>query len=357
MIPTYEQILREAQARAYRSRRILVSPFDIQQARHNLLLRLNYASAVNINLSARPVSKPKWPNGPNCRYCLRTRPATKFSNSSHLIPEFLGNRHLLAFDECDNCNQSFSENLEGDLDRLTRPIRAFLGIKKKRKKGGRRSPKFESKGKATQLWRMTDPHRYVILDRADARIIERDEENKRYTFRLPAEPFSWIEVYRALAKIGFGILPPEELPRYDHVRQWIIQKKARVEGLTGVFAMGKIAATFREAMHPAVRLWHLKRSGMPCPRFVVELVLPHLAFVFPMPAIPGELARVGGEVLLPVPDLTEQPGWTFPDWAHFDMRDAGLEKGFVLTATMTYETDEPIDNDEFRAATGVSWPA
>ncbi|WP_165073089.1 hypothetical protein [Paludisphaera rhizosphaerae] len=235
---------------------------------------------------------------------------------------------------------------------MTLPMRSFLGIR-----GKQGSPKFKSKDKATQIWFNRGKGCFVILDKAGSGNVQRDEELGKHSYHLRAEPFKWLEVYRALVKIGFSILPPGELFRYGHVRRWLIEKQATMEGIIGGFAMGNIATSFTAARHPTIRLWHQRRSGIPCPRFVVELVLPHLSFVFPMPPVPGELTRIGKEVILPVPDLTEQAGWSFPNWIHINMRDTGLEKEFVFTAEMTNESGEVIDNDEFKASTGVSLPA
>lgn len=43
-----------------------------------------------------------------CRFCGRDATQTTFRNEAHLIPAFLGNRYLLFYNECDNCNKIVS---------------------------------------------------------------------------------------------------------------------------------------------------------------------------------------------------------------------------------------------------------
>ena len=352
MLPTPQQVHFEARDRAFRCRRMLVRPEDIQQAVHSLVLKLNYDLVTEIDLSKRARVRLGTSTTQRCRYCLRSRPETKFSHESHTIPECLGGHQLISDDECDRCNQIFSERFEVHLDRMTRPMRAFLGIKGKRK-----PPKFETKDKATQLRFLPDERRYVVLDRPDSKIVKIDEVNKRYTLRLPCEPFSRLEVYRALAKIGFAILPPEELPIYEHVRQWLSGIAATPGGLSIAYAVGNFAFNLSTARRPAIRLWRRKWRGIPCPRFVVDLVLPRLAFTFPMPPFRGEVGRTNTQFVLPVPDLSEQPGWGLTEWSGFDLRKSELETEFVFTAVMTYETTEAISTEELLRNSGLSLPA
>ena len=69
-----------------------------------------------------------------CAFCLKSDPYVSFENRPHVIPEFLGNKHLLHYDECDQCNSEFGNTIERELSEYLRPRRVFSKIKGKKRK-------------------------------------------------------------------------------------------------------------------------------------------------------------------------------------------------------------------------------
>lgn len=49
-----------------------------------------------------------------CKYCGKDKENTSFRNDSHIIPRSLGNSKYIDAEECDNCNQKFSLEIEND---------------------------------------------------------------------------------------------------------------------------------------------------------------------------------------------------------------------------------------------------
>lgn len=49
-----------------------------------------------------------------CRFCGKTKGETTFKKVAHAIPELIGNKVLISFEECDECNKIFSK-LENEL--------------------------------------------------------------------------------------------------------------------------------------------------------------------------------------------------------------------------------------------------
>lgn len=49
-----------------------------------------------------------------CKYCGKDKQNTTFRNDSHIIPHSLGNNKYIDAEECDNCNQKFSLEIEND---------------------------------------------------------------------------------------------------------------------------------------------------------------------------------------------------------------------------------------------------
>src|SRR5262245_50962591 len=60
-----------------------------------------------------------------CRMCpLEAKPGT-FKKKAHVIPQGLGNRALITWEECDICNGGLGSNLEDDLLKYMALIRAI----------------------------------------------------------------------------------------------------------------------------------------------------------------------------------------------------------------------------------------
>jgi hypothetical protein len=51
-----------------------------------------------------------------------------FRTIAHALPEFIGNKSLIAYDECDGCNEFFSETIEDSLAKMLFPLRTLLLI-------------------------------------------------------------------------------------------------------------------------------------------------------------------------------------------------------------------------------------
>jgi len=50
-----------------------------------------------------------------CRFCGRDETMATFRSDAHIIPAAFGNRSLLSYEECDDCNQQIGSRLEDDL--------------------------------------------------------------------------------------------------------------------------------------------------------------------------------------------------------------------------------------------------
>lgn len=66
-----------------------------------------------------------------CRFCGRSMPDVEFKQKSHAISESLGNKNLICWEECDDCNHRFGKTIEHDIaDRFRFDI-ILRGIKGK----------------------------------------------------------------------------------------------------------------------------------------------------------------------------------------------------------------------------------
>jgi hypothetical protein len=66
-----------------------------------------------------------------CRFCGKNEEQTTFKRKAHAISEGLGNKKVFLFDECDECNDKFSVEIEPDLINYFSIFRTFYDVKGK----------------------------------------------------------------------------------------------------------------------------------------------------------------------------------------------------------------------------------
>ena len=139
--------------------------------------------------------------------------AVTFETFAHLIPEQLGNRKQGFDAECDTCNQRHG-TYESDLGTYTLPLRASLGIKKK--KAGYPTYKLVGDDGETDLRIGRSGDRIRVVAREESGTATLDQEAKRMTLRMTRGPFRPLHVYKSLAKVAVALMEPDEIEDYRH---------------------------------------------------------------------------------------------------------------------------------------------
>lgn len=150
-----------------------------------------------------------------CRFCAPRRGAT-FHNVAHTIAEGLGNKAITSNDECDQCNELFSCYD----DALCQSVGLLLTVSGVRGKTGGVRQTGRSQGSHNFQFAPNDDGDRVTID------LLNDKNNismptgvefafdhvglSELTIPSPAEKFRPRLAYKALAKIGFSILPSAE---------------------------------------------------------------------------------------------------------------------------------------------------
>src|SRR5665213_3197639 len=128
MLPTEQQIRRAAHARWVQGG--CEDGFALDDwiaAEQDLVLVMNYEQIAHHFLDEEQKQYIGSKANRKCRYCGAVPPAP-FRTVSHALPEFIGNKSLIAHDECDGCNKFFSETVEDSLGKLLSPLRTLLLI-------------------------------------------------------------------------------------------------------------------------------------------------------------------------------------------------------------------------------------
>jgi hypothetical protein len=128
----------------------------------------------------------KLPRKRTCRFCGKSYPETQFSNYSHLLPQFVGNRNLYSDFECDTCNELFSV-VENDLAEFLGLSRSILGLAEEKK-----AARFTARTLFTKS-RSFIGHNLLIIAPDDVEI-----SDNRTTIRYIKNSFLPANVYKAL---------------------------------------------------------------------------------------------------------------------------------------------------------------
>lgn len=145
----------------------------------------------------------------NCRFCRKSMPETTFNSKAHAISEALGNKSIVLFEECDNCNSKFSKSIESDIVTYLSIFRTVYNIK-----GKSGSKKFKGKN-----FKLTNDEKVLIeLTKGNTPDINKSSH------KLKLESGHSIvhqNIYKALCKFYISTIPSSELTKFTKTIEWI----------------------------------------------------------------------------------------------------------------------------------------
>lgn len=155
-----------------------------------------------------------------CRYCGTANPRA-FRKIAHTFPEALGNRWVRSLDECDVCNDTFSRYE----DALVACVGPFLTVGGVRGKHNHVRQTGRSAGQSVLRHHDDDGQRRVssfVKGLTAQFLYEPLSGDVGLRVPLAEERFRPRLAYKALVKMGFALLPPEEIPNYQQLREWLL---------------------------------------------------------------------------------------------------------------------------------------
>lgn len=146
--------------------------------------------------------------GDACRFCGRNGSEVAFKNNAHVLPQLLGNRFLLSYYECDDCNTLFGK-YEDDLAKFLAPMRTLSGIK-----GKRGIPEFYDYEGKLRIKNNAKNELKINVDHLphDDIIEGKDFET---VFQANRQPFKEINVYKSIVKIGLTIIKSKDVSNFE----------------------------------------------------------------------------------------------------------------------------------------------
>jgi len=144
-----------------------------------------------------------------CRFCSRSMPEVTFNKKAHAISEGIGNKTLMIYDECDTCNNRFSETIEPDLIEYFSLYRTIYGIKAK---GGKKKIKginFDLENDGQIQIRMRQ-------------FSDRPPTGDKYKIPLHfKEKVCFQNIYRTFVKFFLSLVDENELQYFAKTIQWV----------------------------------------------------------------------------------------------------------------------------------------
>lgn len=209
-------------------------------------------------------------NNRKCRFCGKKNDETTFKNKAHAISEGLGNKKVFLFDECDECNERFSIEIEPDLINYFSIFRTFYEIKGK---GGNKKIKgknFEiSKGKNVEIKFQSIKSRPNI-----------DKDPNKYNLKLELQDkINLQDIYRGLAKFCISVMDESEVAKFYKTITWI-NKDFKVEKLPQI---GELISYQHFTTEPKLFLYIRKNNNKKIPYMVGEFHLTCKLLTFIMP--------------------------------------------------------------------------
>ena len=144
-----------------------------------------------------------------CRFCKRTSPEVTFTMEAHVIPQFMGNKHLLSHFECDDCNQRFSQ-YEDSFANFIGARRTVLQIPGQ---GKNKVPKFKDMNTGFEITLGPQSLQVGFIDENNE--VEIDEEKKKLIIKTVKPAYTPIHIPKVILKIAISMLKESDLPAYD----------------------------------------------------------------------------------------------------------------------------------------------
>lgn len=226
-----------------------------------------------------------------CRFCGKDSSQTTFKKIAHAFPEFLGNKTLIAYDECDECNEYFSETVEDSFGKYLAPFRTVLMIN-----GKNGAPTYKSNDERVRIGKnkkavqeisaknsITPPDNKSLLCKLpiDDYSIVTVPKNNEVHFSLKRQKYIKQNVLKCLHKMALSALPESELEYFKDTISWIRGKNSSFDEHVN-FQAHPCIYTFvpgpRPYQHIEYRIYKSKELSSPISPYLFVMFFENIGF-------------------------------------------------------------------------------
>lgn len=210
-----------------------------------------------------------------CSLCDATPGTKKFKTEAHVLPESLGSRWLITYDECDDCNGRFGRELENELAAMLSPERVLA-----------RTPTKRGPSAKLKIWDQASSIGGQGRDEPLLLEIREGEESVKvdilgdHAMALNAKtvPFRPISAIKSLARTAWHLLPPDLQAEHESMRQWI---KGQIDVLPTVY--WRFFMPGLGMRHTTFAVWQRADCANALPPLVLALAFGNYAIVWAAP--------------------------------------------------------------------------
>ncbi|OSZ77218.1 hypothetical protein CAP36_12450 [Chitinophagaceae bacterium IBVUCB2] len=239
-----------------------------------------------------------------CRFCKATYSKDeKFKSKAHLVPDLLGNDHLLSDFECDKCNNLFGKIYENDLANFLGVSRAmFIG------NAWKGSLKFKSPDKTFIVMKDKETPADIPKLRLESHEEENDHftldaENKKITFHTIRHSYNPHHVYKAFLKIGLSILPQTDVKEYSIALAMLLSEKKNEEPDNPMYKMNMYVHPGPAFPCPLVLFFEKKNKMQPVPMHIVCIMFHNHTYQLVLPLNKQDKWMYDGKTTITVPNM------------------------------------------------------
>jgi hypothetical protein len=339
MFPTQAMVALATTERLRRLGRLIATKEDEAEAARDLILHLNYDHLLHLELAG---PKKQWLGSRDprkCRYCLKTHPDCTFKLVAHAIPECIGNRRLIALDECDACNERFSQSFEHHFDSFTRPLRTALAIP-----GKSGVPAYKSHDGRARMTHNPQDNSFTVDEIDGHTILSENERGHTLAMTLRTDPHIPLEVYRCLTKMAFAVLPGDELQHFELTRRWLIQPLRSPRLASIAFSYTACLPASLPAI--LISLWRRRTDAAPFPHMLAMMGFSRCVLMYALPLCARDGHLNPGRYLVPTFDLARNPAFPAAHWDTIELRSTTPRMSAEHIITTTYDSVREINDEE-----------
>lgn len=270
-----------------------------------------------------------------CRYCGEKNPVVTFKQKAHAIPEFTGNKSLIAYDECDKCNELFSRVIEDHFAN-------YLGLERTLSQihGKKGVPIYKGKNGKSRI--SIEERELKIVADEDDKICDLNLNAKTVEFTGYRQPYVPAAIFKCIVKMAIAIAPQEILSEFDHLSKWIRESEHKYATFPYKPLVALMQFTSGPMPYTGVSLFLLKRKpeidDVPYLQFVVTFGNRMYQIVIPMPEQDKKLINVPIQLhLFPIP-FSDQNEHGKTSFSELDLNGYELIKNEPHTMSMVFES-------------------
>lgn len=204
-----------------------------------------------------------------CRFCGRSIPEVKFEKVAHVVPESIGgNKNLICYEECDECNANFGKGVERNLCEWFDFRRSTHQVKKK--SGG--VPKAYGRNYVVENNRTS-----IFLEKGAGKNIK----------LIGSGTITLQGIYRALCKIVIDLIDKEYLEQLKTTIEWIRFGKPKSSHYPQIAQMCGLP----EVKEPMIYIF-TRKDGLDtdnAPLHICILRIFDMAFLYIIPHVNGRM--------------------------------------------------------------------